>query len=168
MNYVYTFSKIPYVIFQQRKEVNKMDALFQQFTQITGSYIPRILGALAIFIIGWLVALILSSVFRNVLHRISLNSRLARWVSAEEAEKPVELEKGIAKGLFLPYPALRACSFFPGSRHNAYYRTHQQPPERTVQVCTTVARLPDTCNCCLGSGKSDETASGQGLGRSQI
>jgi len=77
-----------------------MDTLFQQFTQTTGSYIPRILGALAIFIIGWLVALILSSVLRNVLHRISLNSRLARWVSAEEAEKPVELEKGISKGLF--------------------------------------------------------------------
>lgn len=77
-----------------------MEALFQQFTQTTGSYIPRILGALAIFIIGWLIALVLSAVLEKVLHRVSLNRRLARWVSAEETEKPVELEKGIAKGLF--------------------------------------------------------------------
>ncbi len=77
-----------------------MEALFQQFTQTTGSYIPRILGALAIFIIGWLIALVLSAVLEKVLHRVSLNRRLARWVSADETEKPVELEKGISKGLY--------------------------------------------------------------------
>ncbi len=76
-----------------------MDALFQQFTQITGSYIPRIIGALAIFIIGWLVALLLSSVLRNVLHRISLNRRLASWISTEE--KPVELEKTTQRDCFI-------------------------------------------------------------------
>jgi hypothetical protein len=85
---------------QQRKGVKKMEMLFQQFTQTTGSYIPRILGAVAIFIIGWLLALILSAALQNVLQRISLNSRLARWISAEEEKKPIELEKGIAKGLF--------------------------------------------------------------------
>lgn len=77
-----------------------LDTLFQQFTETTGSYIPRILGALAIFIIGWLIALILSSLLRKVLQRMSLNSRLARWISTKEEEKPVDLEKGIAKLLF--------------------------------------------------------------------
>lgn len=77
-----------------------VETFLQQVSQISGMYIPRILGALAIFIIGWLVALLLSAALKNVLHRISLNSRLTRWVSTEEAEKSVDLEQGISKALF--------------------------------------------------------------------
>ncbi|HKZ17455.1 MAG TPA: hypothetical protein VJ161_08335, partial [Geobacteraceae bacterium] len=77
-----------------------METLLQQFTQTTGSYIPRILGALAIFIIGWIIAQILSAVSLKLLHRTSLDNRLYSWISAEEKERPVEIEKSISKGLF--------------------------------------------------------------------
>ncbi len=77
-----------------------METLFQQFSQTTGSYIPRILGALTIFIVGWFIALVLSAVLRKVLQRISLDSRLSRWISSEETREPVELECGISRGLF--------------------------------------------------------------------
>lgn len=77
-----------------------METFFEQFSQISGLYIPRILGALVIFIIGWLIALVISAALKKVLQRISLNIRLTRWVSTKEEEKPVDLEKGISKLLF--------------------------------------------------------------------
>lgn len=77
-----------------------METFFEQFSQISGLYVPRILGALAIFIIGWLIALIISSALKTALQRMSLNTRLSRWVSTKEEEKPVDLEKGISRLLF--------------------------------------------------------------------
>jgi hypothetical protein len=77
-----------------------METLLQQFTQTTGSYIPRIIGALAIFIIGWIVAQIISSVSLKLLRRTTIDNRIYSWLSAEGKERPVEIEKSISKGLF--------------------------------------------------------------------
>lgn len=77
-----------------------MEALMDQMTQMTGSYIPRLLGALIIIIIGWIVALAISGVVRNLLHRITLNKRVAGWLNSDEREPPPEVESMVSKGLF--------------------------------------------------------------------
>jgi hypothetical protein len=80
-----------------------METFIQQITQTTGSYIPRILAALAVFIIGWIIAQIISSVTLKLLRRTTVDNRIYSWISAEGAEgkeKPVEIEKSISRGLF--------------------------------------------------------------------
>lgn len=77
-----------------------MDTIIQQITQLTGSYVPRVLGALVIIIIGWIIALLIASAIRKLLHRVPLDSRIAQWLSTGEQDRTLELEKGIARVLF--------------------------------------------------------------------
>ncbi len=77
-----------------------MQVILDQITRLVGAYIPNLVAALAILIIGWLVALILSAVVRGVLRRTTLDNRLARWIVGEEAAKAVEMERQISRGVY--------------------------------------------------------------------
>jgi hypothetical protein len=72
----------------------------EQMAQLVGSYIPNLIAALAILVIGWLVALILSAIVRGALRRTTLDNRLAGWVMGEEATKAVDVERQIARGVY--------------------------------------------------------------------
>ena len=76
-----------------------MEALIEQIFQLVGSYIPRLVGALAILVIGWILAVIVAAVIKNVLHRTTLDNRLVKWIGGEKAET-IEIERGISKGVF--------------------------------------------------------------------
>jgi hypothetical protein len=67
---------------------------------LVGAYIPNLVAALAILIVGWLVALIVSAIVRGVLRRTSLDNRLARLIMGEKAAEGVEMERQIARGVY--------------------------------------------------------------------
>ena len=77
-----------------------MQTILDQITSLVGSYIPNLAGAVAILIIGWLVALIASAIVRAALRRTTLDNRLAQWIVGEKAAKPVKAERWIAKGVY--------------------------------------------------------------------
>jgi hypothetical protein len=77
-----------------------MQVILDQITRLVGAYIPNLVAALAILIIGWLVALIVSAIVRGVLRRTTLDNRLARWIMGEEAAEGVEVEQQIARGVY--------------------------------------------------------------------
>lgn len=77
-----------------------MEYFFTQITQLTGAYVPRIVGALAVLILGWFIALVIASIVRKVLHRTTLDNRLAEWIAGEEKARTIEVERGISKGIF--------------------------------------------------------------------
>jgi len=77
-----------------------MEAILDQITQLVGDYIPNLIGALAILIIGWLVALVVSAIVRRALRRTTLDNRLARWIVGEDEAKAFEVERWIAKGVY--------------------------------------------------------------------
>ncbi|KAM3092879.1 mechanosensitive ion channel [Phormidesmis sp. 146-35] len=70
------FSPIPYL-----QQSNLMNIVLQ------------LLGALAILLIGWLVAGIVSSVVRNLLKKTDLDNRLAGWVSGGRTRSAVNTEQ---------------------------------------------------------------------------
>lgn len=76
-----------------------MGEFFKQILQTIGAYVPNLLGALAILIIGWIGALIISSISRNLISRTSLGKKLPNWLSTEE-EKPIPVEHYISKAIF--------------------------------------------------------------------
>jgi hypothetical protein len=51
-----------------------------------GTMLPNILAALAILVIGWLIAYILASVVRKLLHRTNLDNRIANMVGGGAVE----------------------------------------------------------------------------------
>ena len=77
-----------------------METLIEQITKLTGSYVPQLVGALAILVLGWLIALIVTAIVRSILHRTTLDNRLVRWIGGDERAKTFEVEKGISKGVF--------------------------------------------------------------------
>jgi len=77
-----------------------MEDFLTQITQLTGSYVPRIVAALAVLVLGWFIALVIASVVRNVLHRTTLDNRIAQWIAGEEKARTIEVERGISKGIF--------------------------------------------------------------------
>jgi hypothetical protein len=77
-----------------------MQVVLNRITELVGGYIPQLAGALAILIIGWLVALVVSAIVRAALRRTTLDERLARWIIGEEAAKGVEVEQWFSKGVY--------------------------------------------------------------------
>ncbi|MEA1977915.1 MAG: mechanosensitive ion channel [Chloroflexota bacterium] len=61
-----------------------MNEFLQQFLQTLGSYLPGALGAIAILIGGWLLALIIAAIIRGVLKRIKVDERIANLIRAED------------------------------------------------------------------------------------
>ncbi|MCG2769336.1 MAG: mechanosensitive ion channel [Chloroflexota bacterium] len=77
-----------------------MQVMLDQIIRLVGAYIPNLVGALAILIIGWLGALVVSAIVRAALRRTTLDDRLAHWIVGEEKAKAVEVERWIAKGVY--------------------------------------------------------------------
>ena len=61
-----------------------MNEFLQQFLQDLGGYLPDALGAIAILIGGWLLALIVSAIIRSVLKRTNVDERIAKLIRAED------------------------------------------------------------------------------------
>ena len=77
-----------------------MEKLLEHSTQVLGSYIPRLIGALAILVIGWILALIVASIVQNLLKRTTVDNRLASWISEEGRTREIGIEKGISRAVF--------------------------------------------------------------------
>lgn len=77
-----------------------MQSMMNEIFGSLGTYIPSLIGALAILVIGWLIALAISSIGEKALRKMGLNERMTRLTGVDEPGKRIDLEKGIGKGLF--------------------------------------------------------------------
>ncbi|KPL13039.1 hypothetical protein AMJ85_00500 [candidate division BRC1 bacterium SM23_51] len=77
-----------------------MGDAIEQFAQSVWAYVPQLLGALAILILGWLVALVVATGVRNLLRRAELDNRIAKWLRGEEEAEAADVERWVSKGVF--------------------------------------------------------------------
>ena len=61
---------------------------------------PTILGAIAILIIGWLVALILAKIVMGILSRTQAGTKIARWIYSDEEANDSEVNKWISRAIY--------------------------------------------------------------------
>ncbi|MDA0748223.1 MAG: mechanosensitive ion channel [bacterium] len=61
-------------------------------------WLPPLLMALAVLVVGWLIALVVSALVRRLLRRTELDNQLVSWVVGEEAGTRIEIEKWTARG----------------------------------------------------------------------
>ncbi len=71
-------------------------SLWEWFT----AHFPIILGAIAILVIGWLIALIIASLVRGALRRTHAGMKLARWIQGDEEAADSEVIKWIGRAAF--------------------------------------------------------------------
>mgnify|MGYP000028731192 CR=1 FL=1 len=55
-------------------------------------YVPNIVGALAILVVGWIVAALVASGVRRILLHTSFGERLGQWLTGKEGRKRVDIE----------------------------------------------------------------------------
>lgn len=79
-----------------------MEEFVQQIQTSIGLYLPNILLAIVILIVGWIVALALSALTRNLLHRTNLDDRLARTITSDPTARPeqIRVENWISTAVF--------------------------------------------------------------------
>lgn len=77
-----------------------MENIVTDITQLIGNYVPNLLGAIAILVIGWIVASIISKIVRSVLKKTDLDNKIAQKFNAEESSKPFQLEHSISRIVF--------------------------------------------------------------------
>jgi hypothetical protein len=71
-----------------------------QIYNALGSFNPNLFGALAILIVGWIVALIVSSIIGKALHRTAMDEKIARMVVGEEKAKTIESHRWISRIIY--------------------------------------------------------------------
>ena len=77
-----------------------MQSTLNQIIGTIGAYIPNLIGALAVLIIGWLIALIAATIVRGVVRRTKLDNKIASWRGEGEGDQAPGISKGIEKGVF--------------------------------------------------------------------
>ncbi len=85
-----------------------MEHIMGRFSEIAGNYVPSLLGALAILVIGWLVARIIAAGVRGLLRRTNLDNRLATWLVGES----LPVEQAISATVFYLIMAFVLVAFF--------------------------------------------------------
>ena len=77
-------------------QLDSMGSFFNELAAQLGSFLPSLLGAIAILIVGWLVATIVAAGVKNLLNRTSLDDKIANWVMGQSLEQDVPIEKWAA------------------------------------------------------------------------
>ncbi len=93
-----------------------MQSMMNEIFGSLGTYIPSLLGALAILVIGWLVGLVLSSIVEKGLRKAGVNVWVKRLSGAEEHEKGIDVAKGVGTGMFYLVMLFVLVAFFQALR----------------------------------------------------
>jgi hypothetical protein len=77
-----------------------MQNYLNQIMETISNYVPNLLAALAVLLLGWLVALIISAVVKGLIQRTTAKSKLSNWVEGEKDSGKTTLDRYISKGIF--------------------------------------------------------------------
>lgn len=77
-----------------------------------GAFLPNLLAAIAVLVIGWLVAWLVAAAVKAILQRTTLDDRLARLLAADDDADPPRTEVIISKIVFWVLMAVVLVAFF--------------------------------------------------------
>jgi hypothetical protein len=84
---------------------------FDELEPTLRDYIPNVVAAIIILIVGWLVATVVSAIVRGVLGRLRVDDRLGRQMDAD-GESRLPVSEWIAKAVFWLIILVTAAAFF--------------------------------------------------------
>ena len=89
-----------------------MEAFTESLRSVLGDYVPSLLGAFAVLIVGWVVALILAGLVRGALRRTGLDRKLAARMFGEDRSRSGHVERWGGRIVFYPLMLLVLVWFF--------------------------------------------------------
>ena len=81
-------------------QLDSMGSFFSEMGAQLGGFLPSLLGAIAILILGWLVATIVAAGVKNLLNRTNIDDRIANWVMGQSLEQDVPIEQWVSTILY--------------------------------------------------------------------
>lgn len=78
-----------------------MQELWTELNSLLVGYVPQILGALAILVVGWLIALAIGGGVRGALNRSGLAERIGKSINKEDPNKNMDVGKTAGKATYL-------------------------------------------------------------------
>ena len=89
---------VAYFLNEWRSWMNEiLQNMLERTTELMSGFIPNLLGALGILVIGWVVALFARSIVRGALKRTTFDNRIAEWASGGQ---PVAVERHVGTAVF--------------------------------------------------------------------
>lgn len=74
---------------------------FQEMVADFGNFVPKLLGAIAILVLGWIAALIGAAIVRGLLNRTNIDNKLANWITGrQDSTDSPPIEKWISDAVF--------------------------------------------------------------------
>ncbi|MFN2298277.1 MAG: mechanosensitive ion channel [Anaerolineales bacterium] len=77
-----------------------MDQIWQDLIDLIGGDVLSLLAGIGLLFVGWLIALIVSAIVRNLLKRVKLNERLVGVIGEEGTQARPDIEKWISSAVF--------------------------------------------------------------------
>jgi hypothetical protein len=77
-----------------------MQQVLDYTKELVSANLGQVLMALAILVIGWLVALISAALVRRGLNRTEFDNRIAQWLVGDEKSEKFEVERWVSRGVF--------------------------------------------------------------------
>ncbi|REK17547.1 MAG: hypothetical protein DWQ42_22065 [Planctomycetota bacterium] len=74
--------------------------VYDKVTQVVAGHLPNVVAALAVLVVGWIIALIISAVIRGVMRRFGLGERLAAWSGSEAGREAGDVSRGVGRAVF--------------------------------------------------------------------
>jgi hypothetical protein len=80
--------------------VNDTVDVVQRTTSNIGQFLPNLLGAIVILVLGWLLAVIIAWAVKKLLNRTSIDNRITAWVTGRPDAESLPVEKWISDIVF--------------------------------------------------------------------
>ncbi len=78
-----------------------MNEIINLLKESVGGYLPQLLGAVAILVVGWLMALVIAGAIRGLVRRTGIDDKLVTWFGEEKSGgKAPDFAVGIGRGVF--------------------------------------------------------------------
>ena len=79
--------------------MEQVTSIMEQVTTILTNYVPQLVGAIAVLIVGWIVAAFVAAGVRRAIERTKMGARLRTWVAGDE-EDATRLVKWTSRIIF--------------------------------------------------------------------
>jgi hypothetical protein len=89
-----------------------LDQMTSRIGELLGPQMLRIIGALSVLLLGWIVALIVALIVKGALRRTTLDNRLAKWAMGEETSERIDVERWTARAAYYVVLTFAVVGFF--------------------------------------------------------
>jgi hypothetical protein len=81
-------------------QTTSVNRFFDEISGQLGQFLPSLIWAIVLLILGWIVATIVAAAIKNLLRRTSLDDRIANWAMGQDPNRDVPIEKWVASVVY--------------------------------------------------------------------